>query len=320
MRLAAHFRAGGEEVRLVRGRGRRLWDPPGDAYGSSVFRFSAAKREAAEREWGPVKWGGTGVRTESNLSEIDASLDWEAVKPDYSDYPEYPFSIGFTQRGCRLSCKFCEVPKKEGKPRSVHTIADIWRGDPWPRKVVLLDNDFFGQPREEWRARIQEARDGGFRLCFSQGINIRQVDEESAAALATVEYRDNGFARRRLYTAWDNLGDEAAFRRGVGLLAAAGVPPSHLTVYMLIGYAKGETWADIFHRFDGMVAMGCLPYPMVYNNARADLKAFQRWAVMHLYKSVPWAEYRDPRLGNGSGRGIRISAAGAETEGRRDPV
>jgi hypothetical protein len=306
MRLAAHFRTEGQEVRLVRGRDRHLWDPPGEVWGSSIFAFSAAKRAAVERSWGPVRWGGTGVRVESSLAEV-APIDWEAVRPDYSDYDLYPFSIGFTQRGCRLSCKFCVVPTKEGKPRPVHSISDIWRGEPWPRKIVLLDNDFFGQPREAWQERVRELCDGGYRVSFAQGINIRQVDEESAAALASLEYRDNEFQRRRLYTAWDNLGDEAAFRKGVELLRAAGIPPNHLTVYMLVGYAKGETWDAILHRFNEMVSLGCLPYPMVYNNARRDLKAFQRWAVTHLYKSVPWSEYRDPRLGTGSGNGMKIS-------------
>ena len=51
-------------------------------------------------------------------------------------------SIGFTQRGCRLKCGFCVVPKKEGKPRAVNTIADIWRGEPWRKHLHLLDNYF----------------------------------------------------------------------------------------------------------------------------------------------------------------------------------
>lgn len=309
MRLAAHYRSRGEEVRLVRGRGRSLWDPPGEVLGSSVFGFSAAKRAAMEREWGPVQWGGTGVRVESNLSEIDPSVDWEAVRPDYSDYPEFSASIGFTQRGCRLSCKFCVVPKKEGKPRPVSTVGEIWRGEPWPKNILLLDNDFFGQPVDEWRARMDEISGGGFRVCFAQGINIRQVDSSAARALAAVEYRDTKFKERRLYSAWDNMGDEGVFKAGVKLLAEAGIPPKHLMVYMLIGFVKDETWERILHRFNEIVALGCDPYPMVYNNQRKDLKAFQRWAVTHLYKSVPWEKYRDPRLGNGSGRGMSIAAS-----------
>lgn len=667
MRLAGYFRSQGEEVRLVRGRARELWDPPGDVYGSSIFGFSVQKRAQIEATWGPVRWGGTGVRLESNLSEIDPSVDWETVPPDYADYPDFKPSIGFTQRGCRLSCKFClipgtqiitgeglraiedvkigdyvlthlgkyrqvsevmsrpyegeilrmdsgalsrafptwltpehpvwtrhisyrsggqaltsskwieagllqeksrhrsretyafprtkeevlphdghmpgaswlaittelmtligwyiaegylsrtvkrghyqvtfclghsarelafakeivkcaaaigiraviyhpkigirvsvyhvklvrwlfehfgcgastkriplwtrllpkellepmvrawangdghylirkgsdtwrvasvsqnlvvglyeiclklgfqaqinkikktthiqgravnckqgytvsfhrppvrknsvvgdashiyrgvkaserlqysgpvfnlevqednsyctpgfavhncVVPKKEGKPKSVHMIHDIWRGPGHPKKIVLLDNDFFGQPRESWKALINEIFAGDFRVCFSQGINLRQVDESSARALAGIQYRDNKFQERRLYTAWDNIGDEEIFKRGVQVLRDAGVPPKHLMVYMLIGFKKGETWEEILYRFNELVALGCDPYPMVYNNERKDLKAFQRWAVTHLYKSVPWEKYKDRRLGTGSGRGMSIA-------------
>jgi hypothetical protein len=120
------------------------------------------------------------------------------------------------------------VPKKDGKPHSVKTIADIWRGAPHPKHLHLLDNDYFGQPEEGWQARITEIRDGRFKVCFNQGINIRLLTRETAAALAVVDYRDDAFDARRLYTAWDNLGDERAFMRGVETLAAAGIPPSHL--------------------------------------------------------------------------------------------
>lgn len=307
MKLAGFYRCRGEEVRLVRGRARELWDPPGDVYGSSIFSFSAQKRAAIEQTWGQVRWGGTGIRLESTLSEIDPGVDWETLPPDYADYPDFKASIGFTQRGCRLKCSFCVVPKKEGKPKSVRTIYGIWRGGRHPKKIVLLDNDFFGQPPGEWKARMSEIEEGGFRVCFSQGINLRQVDEVTAHALARIEYRDNKFQERRLYTAWDNLGDEPIFKRGVQILKDAGIPPKHLMVYMLIGFSKDETWEKILYRFNELVALGCDPYPMVYNNERKDLKAFQRWAVTHLYKSIPWEKYKDRRLGTGSGRGLSIA-------------
>ena len=54
---------------------------------------------------------------------------------------------------------------------------------------------------------------------------------------------------RRLYTAWDNLGDERAFFRGVEMLAAAGIPPNHLLAYMLVGYDRRETWERVLYRF-----------------------------------------------------------------------
>jgi hypothetical protein len=70
------------------------------------------------------------------------------------------------------------------------------------------------------------------------------------AAIASVDYRDNIFGRRRLYPAWDNLKDEDVFFRAVDMLEAAGVPASHLMAYMLVGFDKNETWQRIHHRFE----------------------------------------------------------------------
>jgi hypothetical protein len=112
-----------------------------------------------------------------------------------------------------------------------------------------------------------------------------------AAALASIEYRDDNFQRRRLYTAWDNLKDEAMFFRGIDLLERAGIKPQHVMAYMLVGYDKREDFARIHHRFNRMVERGILPYPMVFDRARLDLKRFQRWAVTGLYRAVPFDDY-----------------------------
>ena len=47
---------------------------------------------------------------------------------DYTDYPKWKPSLGFSQRGCRLKCPFCVVPKKEGAISAGRSINDIWRG------------------------------------------------------------------------------------------------------------------------------------------------------------------------------------------------
>jgi hypothetical protein len=94
-----------------------------------------------------------------------------------------------------------------------------------------------------------------------------------------------------LFRSWDNLKDEKVFFNGVNTLARYGVPPSHLMVYMLVGFDKNENWERIFHRFDRMVERGIRPYPMVYDQERRDLKRFQRWVVTGLYRAVPWDQY-----------------------------
>lgn len=292
MRLASWHRSRGDTVCVTRSIEPDLFEPVYDrVYGSAIFRFSADRVDRFLRAWPSAIVGGTG--TDSTITVEDV-VGEEWLASDYTGH-DVDYSLGFTQRGCRLKCKFCVVPAKEGKNRGAATVAEIWRGDPWPRKLHLLDNDFFGQPREDWQARIAEIREGGFRVCMSQGINLRLIDADAAAALASIEYRDADFSRRKLYTAWDNLRDERAFFRGVDVLEAAGIPPTHLRVYMLIGFDATETWERRLYRFNRMVERGMQPYPMVFNNARTDLKAFQRWAVMGLYRTIPWGEYRDQR-------------------------
>jgi len=95
---------------------------------------------------------------------------------------------------------------------------------------------------------------------------------EAAREIATVDYRDDGFKVRRLYTAWDNLKDEDVFFRGVDTLEKAGIPPTHLVAYMLIRFDKKETWERLLHRFDKMVERGIRPYPMVFGDRTRTLR------------------------------------------------
>lgn len=294
MRLGAWFKACGHHVRLLHRpeehpRGQRY---PSMTFGSSIFSYSARQR-ARWDAWGPVWWGGTGVNVTSSLTELNDEVDWDSIAPDYSLYPGFSASLGFLTRGCRLRCGFCVVPRKEGKPHAVAGVHDVWRGAPHPRHLHLLDNDAFAPTlRGHWLEAVREMREGCFRVCFSQGLNLRLVDDESAAAVASLHYTGHCFTKRRLFTAWDNLGDEAVFRQGIATFARAGVPARHLTVYMLIGYDARETWDDILYRFMELVAMGCEPFPMVYDRAaRPDLCAFQRWALRHLWRVLPFPLY-----------------------------
>ena len=290
MKLAHFHRAQGDDVQVTREIERSLFEPRYDkVYGSAIFKFSEERIARFRTEWPEAVLGGTGTGNPTTVEEVIGHDPYEHY--DYAGW-DVDYSIGFTQRGCRLRCKFCVVPTKEGKNRSVNTIADIWRGAPHPKKLHLLDNDFFGQAREDWEARVEEIVSGGFRVCLSQGINVRLIDDAACAALARMEYRDTKFTRRRLYTAWDNLGDEKVFFRGVEKLEKAGIPPKHLMAYMLIGFDSRETWEAIWHRFNRMVELGIKPYPMVYDRSRKDLTAFQRWVNLGLYRIVPWDEYR----------------------------
>jgi hypothetical protein len=269
-----------------------MFEPVYDlVYGSSIFQWSSGKVVKALGEAFPdAVIGGTG--TDSTVT-VEQTLGVDTYEHyDYSVYPEYEWSIGFTQRGCRLNCGFCVVPKKEGKPRSINSIWDIWR-EGKPRSVVLLDNDFFGQ--DQWQDRVGELQEGNFKVCFMQGLNIRMITDESAAALAALRYYDDDFKTRRLYTAWDNLGQEKIFFQGLEKLIQAGISAPHVMVYMLVGYKPGETMEEVLYRYYKLKDAGCMPYPMVYDNANKELKHFQKWVVRRYDQFVPWEEY-DPAL------------------------
>ena len=269
MKIAHHHRSQGDQVFLTRSPQPGLFEPRvfDKVYASAVFKKSKHLVQELRNAYPDAIIGGTGsdlpldmtVETTLGLGDVG---DYEHY--DYSIYPDYPWSLGFTQRGCRLKCPFCVVPKKEGKPQSVNTIHEIWRPGTDPN-ILLLDNDFFGQPKVEWEQRIEELQQGKFRVSFNQGINVRMINPESAAAIAKVRYFDDQFTRRRLYTAWDNLGQEKIFFNGMEILKDAGIPPSHLMVYMLIGFDEKETMEKIFHRYHRLVQAGCKPYPMVFD-------------------------------------------------------
>jgi hypothetical protein len=294
MRLSAHLKERGVDVELRRSGNfaaleQGLWDRFDSVFASLIFERTRPLAERLRQVRPDAVVGGTGWDLTTTLETIGVTTK----RQDYSLYPTWSQSIGFTQRGCRLRCEFCVVPRKEGAVREEQTIADLWRGDPYPRHLILLDNDFFGQPR--WRERISEIRDGGFRVSFNPGINARFLDDETAAAVASVDYRDDQMRERRVYTAWDSRKDEHRLFRGLELLVAHGVKPRHLMVYLLVGYWPGETHEDRDYRRRRLREFGALPYPMPFMRT-PELIGFQRWVIGGYDKDISWSEWQAARF------------------------
>ena len=287
MRVAAHHRALGDHITFRWGASprRELWDSPDLVYASAIFEKTRPAVQELKREFPDAIVGGTGVDVALKLEDIGITT----LEQDYSLYPNWRQSIGFSQRGCRLACIFCCVPKKERRIRTEKSIAEIWRGDPWPRELILLDNDHLGQPG--WQARIREIRDGNFKVSFCQGINVRLLNDESSEALASVDYRSDDMKTKRLYTAWDSKRDEARLFSGLERLVKYGVRPDHLLIYMLIGFWPGETDEDWLHRQSALRAFGARPYPMPFVRTPATV-GFQRWCIGAYDKRISWSEWK----------------------------
>lgn len=299
LRIIGHHRAAGDSVEFRAAHGpesveRGLFDAPYErVYASLIFEKTRPLANRLREVYPRALIGGTGWDYSTTLQSAGVPED---TQPDYSQHSAYPHSIGFSQRGCRLKCSFCVVPKKEGGISDGTPIRDIWRGEPYPKNLILLDNDFFGHP--SWPDRIREIRDGGFRVNFSQGINARFLTTETAEAIASVDYFDSDFRKRRLYTAWDNRRDEGRLFAGLDCLKGAGVPPSRVMVYVLVGYdhgtksGRGSITDDDVYRIEQLRKWGADPYPMPFTRSKETI-GFQRWVLRFAEKQgVGWDDYK----------------------------
>lgn len=282
MKLSAFHKERGDEV--------MLFLPLMDAshfdkiYASTVFKDVPDDDLSDHSHLNPTQMeiGGSGWSLEKNLpSEV------ERCAPDYFLY-NYKYNIGFAMRGCRFRCSFCDVPKKEGRPKASNTIEEIWT-QRTSNFIVLLDNDFFGNP--EWRDRIAEIRKHDLRVCFSQGLNIRIITDEQCTALASVRFWNLKLTRRQVYFAWDRFRDEKLIDAGIQRVLAAGVKAWQMAFFILIGY--DTTPEQDLYRVMKIKNYGCDPFAMPYRKNDPYQKAFCRW-VNHraIFNSVEWEDYR----------------------------
>ena len=250
-----------------------------------IHRKTRPLAEHAQKLYPGILLGGTGWNVTSSLADVGI----QDGPVDYRGYPWFKRSLGWSMRGCRLKCRFCVVPKKEGKARAYSSIDEIYRGDGFPRELLLLDNDLFGHP--DWRSVVDAIVAGKFKVSFVQGINARFLDEETATALGRMQVRDDNMKRRRLYTAWDGRKDEKRLLDGLkALVTHGGFSPDMLMVYMLIGEDEGETHADRDYRRAKLRAFGARPYPMPFRRT-PELVAFQRWVIKRHDLHTTWEQF-----------------------------
>ena len=278
MKLSAFHKDSGDDVEMY----SPLLDSHYDqVYASIIFNFSNTSYLNDRMIVGGTGSGNNGV--------LDPKV--ERTVPDYSLY-DCKHSIGFTMRGCRFKCDFCVVPKKEGRPQSNNTIEEIWtqRDNNF---VMLLDNDFFGNPY--WRERIAEMKKHDLRVNFSQGLNIRIISKEQAESLKTIKFRSAHNTKRRVFFAWDQIKDEKVIWRGIHRVVEAGIKPHEMEFYILIGF--DSTHEENLRRVGMLRDFGCSPYAMPYNKSDPYQRHFTRW-VNHkaVFKSVSWKDYIGERI------------------------
>ena len=275
MRISAWHKKQGHEVEHYMPLMHQLYDK---IYASKIFDWSDGRLISDD-----MIVGGTGIDFKTVLPP-----EMDQIDPDYSLY-DYEHNIGFSARGCRFKCGFCVVPQKEGKPSFISSIGKLMTNKSGSLCLKLLDNDFFGSP--VWKDSIEEIKDRKIKVNFSQGLNIRILSERQAAALASVDFRDNSFNMPRVYFAWDRIEDEKTILRGFNRCVNAGIKPYQMQFFVLIGY--DTTPEEDMHRVKMLHGLGADPYVMSYNKLDPYQKMFQRWVNRRqIFKSCTFEEYK----------------------------
>jgi hypothetical protein len=299
MRLSTYWKARGAEVRLYKHRpdgGKLRSGLPLDligwadhAYVSAVFTWNrdAALSVGRQLSCPDVQFGGTGIGFNRLPPEI------EACPPDYSIYGTR-IAVGFCNRGCLRKCQFCVVPQLEGPIRQDrYSPPWDWVPDGFS-KALLLDNEMADYPYDQQREIYAWFRDTGRKWCQTQGYDLRIVARDDRLAPLIADYKpwDIAFKDRRLYTAWDYIGNEAPVRIGIERLLAAGFKPRQITTYILVGF--NTTHDQDLHRFNVLHGeYGVDPYAMPFNNRKDDpwLRRFVRYCNRHVYRACSWEDY-----------------------------
>jgi hypothetical protein len=277
MKVCAYHEMMGDEVEWYNG---NLFSEQYDQiYASKIFSFSPMPDLPKEK----TMMGGTGIDFFNRLPP-----EIESMPISYSLYPDCNFHVGFSMKGCRFACKFCCVPKKEGRPYNYNTIDEILTNPKGGHKLMLLDNDFFGG--SNWAENLKRIGELNLKVCFSQGLNIRILTPEQAELLAQVKYYNIKFNQRYLSFAWDKYKDGKLIMKGIEICNKAGIPTTHMQFFVLIGF--DTTHEQNMERVMTLKNLGAMPFVMPYNKDDEYQKAFTRW-VNHraTFKSCTWEEY-----------------------------
>jgi radical SAM superfamily enzyme YgiQ (UPF0313 family) len=172
MKISAYHKARGDQVE---------WYNPlckyDKVYAAKVFTFTPDYNYYINAN--QIEKGGTGYDIEKVLP-----VEVDRLQPDYSIYNiDSNLSYGFLTRGCPNRCKWCVVPKKEGKISPYMDIEEITAGR---KKAILMDNNILAS--NYGLQQIEKIIKLGIKVDFNQGLDARLITDEIARLLAKVKW------------------------------------------------------------------------------------------------------------------------------------
>lgn len=223
--------------------------------------------------------GGAGYDKKSKLPE-----EIEHMFPDYSLYPELTkdTAYGYLTRGCPNACKFCIVSELEGrKTYKTADLSEFWNGQKY---IKLMDANILAC--REHLSLLQQLIDSKAYVDFTQGLDIRLVNEENISLI-------NQLRVKNIHFAWDNAKNNLVPKFEKYKALAKHKPHGHYgTVYCLTNF--NSTMEENLYRIYTLRDMGFAPYVMIYDkpNAPEEVRLLQRWCNNRkIFGSCP--DFRD---------------------------
>lgn len=242
-------------------------------YMSKIFSDAYSPDVPAPINADKVVKGGTGYAIHlqdgkevfNKEEDKDLPAGIEKMFPDYSIYPQFPYAVSMTSRGCPRGCAFCHVAAEEGRCSiKVANVSDFWCGQD---EIKVLDPNITAC--RDKRDLMQQYVDTKAKIDFTQGLDIRLLNQRDIEDL-------NKMRIGTLHFAWDNPQDDLKskfqdFAKGFRRKTNIG------TVYCLTNF--NSTLSQDLYRIYTLRDLGYDPFVMVYNkpDAPKEIRRLQRW-------------------------------------------
>lgn len=278
MKISAYHKARGDQVE---------WYNPlceyDKVYTAKVFTFTPDYNYYINAN--QIEKGGTGYDIEKVLP-----VEVDRLQPDYSIYNiDSNLSYGFLTRGCPNRCKWCVVPKKEGKISPYMDIEEITAGR---KKAILMDNNILAS--NYGLQQIEKIIKLGVKVDFNQGLDARLITDEIARLLAKVKWI------KRIRFGCDTPGQIAEVERASALIDKHGYKGEYFLYCILMdfkeSFARVNYWKSKSRRF----LPHCQPFRDL-NNPHQIIPQWQKdmahWADRkEIYMSCDFKDF-SPRKG-----------------------
>lgn len=136
-----------------------------------------------------------------------------------------------TTTGCIRKCKFCGVPKFEGKFKEL---------DQWPDLQIICDNNLLAASKQHFSkviSKLKKHKD----IDFNQGLDARLLTDFHAKKLSKIK---KNIRRHGIRLSLDSLDYRSSWEKAFETLRNNRIPKKNIGSYALVGFGSGpgEAW------------------------------------------------------------------------------